>query len=270
MRNFVGAVAVALALSLTGCIQETTLIKVKPDGSGTVEITSTMSAVAAKNFRDQMKQMAAMGGDKKAEVPGEIFSVADAKAKVEKMGEGVTFVKSEPIKTEKVEGLKAIYAFTDINKLGLSTAPSKPKGAGMDEGPADEGEQISFKLTKQANGNALLTVAFTEKPEDPAAKKEEPKPEQMMMMKQFFQGLHIAIQVEPSTPLVKTNAPGHKGNIVTLMEVDMDQLMKDDANFMKFAKTQSMGMTESAKALKGVPGVKIPETKEITIEFGGK
>jgi hypothetical protein len=211
-----------------------------------------------------------MGGEQKAEAPGEVFSVADAKAKAAKMGEGVTFVKSEPIKTAKAEGLKSFYAFKDINKLGLTTSPSKPNAPGMDQGPKDEGSRISFKLTKQANGNALLTTVFTEKERDAAVKKEEPKPGEMMMMKQFFQGLHIAIQVEPSTKLVKTNAPGKEGNVVTLMEVDMDQVMKDDANFMKFAKTQNMGMIESSKAMKGVPGIKIPETKEITIEFSGK
>jgi len=56
------ALCAVAAAAVSGCIQSSTLIKMKPDGSGTIEQTMTMNADAVAQF----SALAAMGDDKAA------------------------------------------------------------------------------------------------------------------------------------------------------------------------------------------------------------
>jgi hypothetical protein len=263
--------APVLLLALAGCITDTTTVKVKADGSGTVEKVTIMSAEKAAMLAAMAKQM---GGD--AAKPAELFSVEKSKAAAAKMGEGVTFVSAEPIKTPKEEGIKAVYAFTDITKLKLSSGPEAPEGAGPGEPKKEEEkEQVRFKLAKLPNGNALVTAVFEEKGRAAAEKKAAPKePEagELMMMKQVLGGLKISVIVEPQGTVVKTNSPYNEAGKVTLLEFDLDPILKDDALLKKFAASQDQNLSfEEARVMfKDVPGLKLPPAKEVTIEFTGK
>ena len=199
-------------------------------------------------------------------------AIADAKAKAATMGEGVEFVASQPIKTATHEGLKATYEFKDITKLKLGTQP-KPQGgpAGAAPGGGAGGDVITFKFAKQAGG-AVVTAVFAEKKPQAAAKKEDEAAQdmQLAMMKQFLKGLKISVAVVPDGTVTKTSSAFREGNKVTLMEMDLDEVMKDDANFKKLSSTQNMNTAEAAKALAGVPGLKMNPSNEVTIEFSGK
>ena len=50
MRRFAAASCAVVSLALGGCIQSSTLVKLMPDGSGTVEQTVTMSAQAVASL----------------------------------------------------------------------------------------------------------------------------------------------------------------------------------------------------------------------------
>ncbi|HEV8133010.1 MAG TPA: hypothetical protein VGQ81_17305, partial [Acidobacteriota bacterium] len=161
---------VFLLFGMTGCISSTTVIKIKPDGSGTVVQTTTMNAKMVAQMKEMMAEMAkAMAGDKpateKAPEAGALFTESEARGKAAKMGEGVRFVSSEPIKTSEAEGIRAIYAFDDITKLKVEEKPSAPgpvAAQGMAPQEADS-SGMTFRFTKQANGNSLLTVLVPEK-----------------------------------------------------------------------------------------------------------
>jgi hypothetical protein len=262
-------VAPALLLVLAGCMQDHTLVKLKADGSGTLECTSMMSVETIKMLKGQMEAMAKdMGG---APAPAkEMFSEDDAKQRAATMGEGVAYVSSEPVKTPTHEGRKSIYSFKDITKVKLGTTPKPQGGPGMEAKPAEDGDVITFKFAKPAAGNAVLTAVFSEKKK--AAEKKDPAEQEMAMamMKQFMKGMKISIAVAPEGGVVKTSCPHRQGNVVTLMEMDLDEVLKDDANFKKLAGTEGMSMAESGKVLAGVPGIKVPATNEVTIEFAGK
>jgi hypothetical protein len=268
MRTMLRLAAPALLVVLAGCITDTTTVKVKADGSGTVEKVTLMSVEKAAMLAAMAKQM---GGDEAK--PPELLSAEKAKAAAAKMGEGVTFVSAEPIKTPKEQGLKAVYAFTDITKLKLSSGPDAPEGG--EPKKEEEKEQIQFKLAKLPNGNALVTAVFEEKAKPAAEKKEaakEPEPGELMMMKQVLGGLKVSVIVEPQGTVVKTNSPYNEAGKVTLLEFDLDPILKDDALLKKFAASQDQNLSfEQARVMfKDVPGLKIPPAKEITIEFTGK
>ena len=49
------------------------------------------------------------------------------------------------------------------------------------------------------------------------------------MLKQMFGGAHVTIAVEPAGTLVRTTSPFVDGSRVTLLDIDLDRLLEDDA-----------------------------------------
>src|SRR5215204_2404095 len=111
-------IAVLIATTgLTACLDSTTIVKVKPDGSGTVEQTTLMNTAALKGM------MGGQGGQ--GQVNGPMMNKEELERMAASMGEGVRLVSTEPIKGEPgFEGAKAIFAFDDINKIQVSQGPS--------------------------------------------------------------------------------------------------------------------------------------------------
>ena len=268
------AAAAVICPLASGCINAVTTIRVKPDGSGTIEQTVAMKAEAAEQFA----QMAAgFGGGAKAgakAAPPELFSEQEMKDAATKYGEGVTFVSSKPIKTAEYVGRVATYSFTDITKVRISEKPPTPKG-GMDTpGPKAAPEDVSFKFAKGAAGDSVVTVVFPEpdlakkkadgtaKPKAPA---EKPDPQQIAMMKKMFDGMHIEIGLEVAGTIVKTNSPYVQGSRVTLLEMDFTQLMNNDALLSQMGEPDSV--EDAKKLLKDVKGFKINLDKEVSVEF---
>ena len=276
MRFRALAILPLLALPTAGCIQFETLVKVKGDGSGTIVQTMAMSTETME------KSMKSEGG--KVDVGGkpmalEAKDIEQAKAEAAKMGEGVTFVKAEPIDTPQAKGMRAIYAFKDVTKLKVSQKPSSPGGAPA-PGGGEADDSMKFGFAKAANGNAVLTIAMPDlkaaadkkaATSKTPAKAPEAPPEAMAMMKQMFKGLRIAIAVEPEGKVVQTNSPFVEGSRVTLMEMNFDALLADEAKLKQFSAAMDGGSIADAKRLmKGLKGMKISLDPEVKIEFAAK
>ena len=89
MRVLRSLLLVAASATLTGCINSATVIKVKPDGSGTVEQTTLVNTGAMKAMMPGMTQ------------PGQStnpINEADLKRVAARMGKGVRLVSAEPAK----------------------------------------------------------------------------------------------------------------------------------------------------------------------------
>ena len=261
----------------SGCLTSVTTIKVKPDGSGTIEQSIAMKAEAAA----QLTAMAATFGDTagkegdKAASPGELFSEKDMREAATKFGEGVTFVSSQPIKTKDLVGRVATYSFADITKVRVNQKPRSPKGAPEEAAPKEKGttEDVSFKFLRQPAGTSLVTVVF---PEPDLSKKKDkdadsdtvsrtPDPAQLAMMRKMLDGLRIEIALEVAGAIVKTNSPYVQGSKVTLLEMDFAELMTNDAVLGKLANPESI--EEAKQILKGVKGVKVNLDREVMVEF---
>jgi hypothetical protein len=269
MRVFRFLVVLIASTGLTACLNSTTLVKVKPDGSGTVEQTTLMNMASLKGM------MGARGG----QMDGPMMNKADLERTAQRMGEGVKLVSMEPAKGENgFEGVKAIFSFEDINKIQVSQGPSMSGGTG--DGPRSSeptsDDPVRFKLTRNG-ATSTLAINFVDRPGgkmDPAPKPEPGEmpdfsnPMIMNMMKAMFQGFNINIGLEVAGSIVKTNADYVSGSRLTLLELDVAELLADEARFKALQGKIGPGasLSEVKPFLKDFKGIKI-DGPSITVEF---
>jgi hypothetical protein len=246
------------AIGCAGCFHMTTILKVDGDGRGTIEhgMLLTTQAVA------QLRQLAMLGGSGQTFDP---LSEKQARDMASVIGQGVTFVSSAPITTAAGQGRESVYAFTDVNQLKISTQPPAPGGINVRaSGLSTEGETITFSLTHETNGNAVLHINVPE-PNWFGALGSGAASGQINMIKSMLAGARILLAVEPAGALVRTSSPYGDGQRVTLLEVDLDQVLKDET---LIARLQAATTPDALKAIvKDAPGLKINFDREITVEF---
>jgi len=261
----------ALAASLflagvvcSGCFQSTTVLTIKGDGSGTIQMRTVVLAAALA----QMRQLAAIGGRRAATI--DPLSEDQARALATSLGEGVTLVSTNVIKTAEGEGRESTYAFTDVSQLRVSEQPAAPPDITV-RTPAlsTDSPKVSFSLTRSDNGNVVLHVnvpvpSLFASP-DGSGGINPNVIDQLQALKAVLAGAHLILAAEPMGPLVATNSAWHDGPRVTLLEIDLDKLLADPA-FV--ARVRAAKSTDEVKAvLKDAPGLKITLESDITIEF---
>ena len=299
-RLLVAALIVS-ATALCGCLEQERVLKVRPDGSGTLTETTLLGA-------QMVQMMTAMGGAMPATPGGEapkdpLQMMVDKKTlakQAAEMGEGVTVASAKPLKTEDGRaGGKVVYAFQDVSKLKLSMQQDSAKGSGGPGGMGGPGapgpvekkkkEVVKFQFVKAAAGRpAKLTIIMPEPPKapkGPEAPAEGAPPEmppemkaqmtaQMKgMMKQMFGGMRMSLVVKTGGKVVKTNAthPLKDGTGVTVFDMNFGKLVQDEAAFEKM-QTMDKDMTlEEAKKAFDDPMlkkyIKIETNPKIEIQF---
>ncbi len=270
--------AALLSISLTGCLEVEKIIKLKTDGSGTLEEKVVMSKATVA----QIGQMAAGFGDpaggKKGDQPAKGFDLMDEeklKGAAATMGEGVTFVGARKIDNETGSGFVATYAFTDINKLRLEQNPSDlmPTPGGRKAAPRPGGtksEPVTFKFTKGAP--AELTIKMPTPDLKGAAKKKAGAEAgmdamAMQMMQQIFKDMKISMAIEVAGAIKQTNAEYTAGSRVTLMEMDFNKLLANPEKFKQLSKENPQTLQEAKALMKGIEGVKVETAPEVKIKF---
>jgi hypothetical protein len=253
---------------LTACLNSTTLVKVKPDGSGTVEQTTLVNMAA-------LKGMTGAGGPS-----GPMMNKADLERTAQQMGKGVRLVSSEPVKGDAgFEGVKAIFAFDDINQVQVSQGPSMSGGTGASRSSEPTSDDpVRFKLTRNG-GTSTLSINFVDKPgtgkggatPNPAGGGDMPdltNPMIMNMIKTMFQGFKINIGLEVVGSIVKTNAEYVTGPRITLLEMDVAALLADEAKFkaLQGKLGPDASLSEVKPYLKDIKGIKI-DGPSINVEF---
>jgi hypothetical protein len=272
MRAFRLLVVLIATTGLTACLNSTTLVKVNPDGTGTVEQTTLV------NMNSMRGMMGARGG---GQMDGPMMNKADLERAAQRMGEGVKLVSTEPIKGENgFEGVKATFAFEDINKIQISDGPGMSGGTG---GAARSSEPTSddpvrFKLTR-SGATSTLTINFIDRPGGNAKPDTVPNPQPgdmpdlanpmiINMLKAMFQGFKVNIGLEVAGSIVKTNADYVTGSRLTLLELDAVELLNDEAKLKTLMGKlgPSPSLSEVKPLLKDFKGVKI-DGPSITVEF---
>jgi hypothetical protein len=258
-------------LSLTACLNSTTLVKVKADGSGTVEQTTLVNAAALKGV------LGAQGGQ--AGGPnGPMMSKDDLERTAAAMGEGVRLVSSEPIKGDAGwEGVKATFAFDDINKIQVSQGPSMgASGSRTRSAEPTSDDPVRFKLTR-SGGTSTLSINFIDRPipDKPAGEPHQPSempdltnPMIMNMLKAMFNGFKVNIGLEVAGSIVKTNAEYVTGPRITLLELDVASLLAEEAKLKALQGKLAPGMSfsEVKPYLKDIKGIKV-DGPAITVQF---
>lgn len=296
MKRVVGFLGMALAIVyLTGCVQTDTLVRVKPDGSGTVEETFLMSKEFIQEMQAMMEQlMDRMATDdsaaEKMKKGFEVLDENDLKKKAYNMGTGVSYVSSKKLTTNWGEGYHAIYAFADINELKINENP----GENIPEGPIpaspeseDSEEYIRFRFTKGSPATLIIRTPEAktnekvepseepdtiendeaEVPDDPEESDEAEAAMKMEQMKTMFKEMKIKTAVEVEGSIVSTNAAHREGSKIILMEIDFSRLLKNPEKLSELSRSEPGTIEEAKSLLKDVPGMKIELNKEVKIQF---
>jgi hypothetical protein len=251
------------ALASSACFQMTTVLKVNGDGSGTINhrMVYTKAALA------QLKSFAAFGGGRGG--GADPLSEQQARDMTASIGPGVSYVSSELITTPIGQGRDATYAFTDVSTLRISTQPAAPGGIaiktqGFSTQPS-AAESITFTMTHQANGNAMLHIHVPE----PNYLDFFGSPQaagQIGMIKTMLAGARVLLAAEPAGTLVHSSSPFVDGPRVTLLDIDLDTVLADETLLPRI---QAVAATpaEAKAVLLSAKGLKINLDPEITIEF---
>ena len=242
-----------VVVSNTACFQMTTVLKIWGDGAGwiTHRMVFTPAALA------QLRQLAAFSGR-----TFDPLSEQQARDLAGVIGQGVTYVTSEPIMEANGQGREASYSFIDINQLKISTQPATPQGVAAPG--LDSGEMVTFSLTREESGTAVLRIHVPE-PNWIGSIGTLNASGQLAMLKTLLKGAKVLLAVEPAGALVRTSSPFSDGQRVTLLEVDLDEILKDETLVPRLteAKTQEDVMA----IMRTAAGLKINLDREITIEF---
>jgi hypothetical protein len=260
MRAIRSVVVVGLAIALSGCINSATLIKVKPDGAGTIEQTILMNMATLKGLLAGLDAQ----GQVKTTNP---FNDAEFKKMAASLGKGVRFVSSAPMTAGGFEGAKAIFAFDDISAVQIQENPEigSPMGAKLS---MSSSAPVKFSFARDG-GNSVLTVAFDEKSiEKPADGTPAPNldPAMLGMLKTMFAGFKIAIDLEVDGKIVKTNADYVNGSRITLIELELAGLLEDEAKLRELQGKVGASLAEIRPLLKDVKGVKVNHSV-VTVEY---
>jgi hypothetical protein len=295
MKRFAVIILSCLALiTLNGCIQVETMVKVKPDGSGVIEETFLMKKDFVSQMKKMMEEMAEgmnqmmTEGENGGETPQahppaptfEIFDEAKLKDKAGDKGEGVTYLEGSKIMTDDYEGYRAVYAFKDINTIRINQnpgekVPSGPQPAGPDENGAKK-EYVVFVFTGGSPAELIIkspgrTVDREpgDVPEDktPAPENEKASDSMMAQMKEMFRGMKIAFTVEVEGDIVETNATHREGSKVTVVELDFGKLIEMPEQFRQFSQAKPETVEESKLLMQKIPGMKVDLNDEIRIRF---
>jgi len=250
------AVLPLLALLCGGCFHMTTVLKVNGEGAGTIDhrMVFTNAALA------QLRQLAAFAGARG--MTFDPLSEQQARDMASVIGPGVTYISSRPVATGDGQGRESTYAYADVTQLKISTQPATPQGV---RAPGlSESEGVTFSLTREAGGSAVLHIHVPE-PNWIGSIGTLNASGQLTTIKTLLAGARILLAVEPEGALVRTTSPYVDGRRVTLLEVDLDEILKDDTLLgrLSAAKTQE----EVNEIMKHAAGLKINLDREITIEF---
>ncbi len=248
MRPLLTFLAVVAILPSVSCLRTSTVVRVKPDGSGSI--------VTRYHFSPEMlamiDQLGALGGalggaeGAGAGMPdlGLIRSLAQPdeeslKADAAGYGEGVRYARHEPGKDDGGwEGYTVVYDFDDIRKVRIdqNSMPGKAKefvASAGEELKANEGGSLSFGL---ADGTLTVKTSFAkdglkgvidQKQMDQARQMGMAPSEAMKMAAGMTEGMRVGYFLRAEGGIAETTAKHVSGDLIILSDADIAKVMLD-------------------------------------------
>src|SRR5687768_17551813 len=154
-RRLAAATALVAALAATACFSSETVIRVKADGSGTIEQVNLANKEMLGMAAGMAKNAVRNAGSDAATAPnldniGDLFDEAKIREQAATWGDGVRYVSSEPITKDGLSGARAVFAFDDVRLL---TTSNGREGAAGPPGP-----RLRFDLQRAADANGTSTM----------------------------------------------------------------------------------------------------------------
>lgn len=252
----------------SACFEESVIVKVDKNGSGVVEHHSY------NNVDDMMGAMLSGLGDAKQDTSNKTeYNDAYFADKAKKMGLGVT-VKDWQLASnaQGFKGYKAIYSFTDVNTLSVSTSPvgdqAKNESAAVDGSALEAEHYFTMK-----DGRLVIHTPEPETKENQTEMAEQVNVNQaasqqmLAMMGNMFNGARVRIQIEALDSIKDTNAYHREGDRITVMDVRVDELMKDPKLFTEAQKFNALNRADAQLLANKIDGLDVDTQAEIFIQF---
>ena len=270
-RHLISAIALFL---LAGCFQVSTVVRVNPDGSGTVVETMLLSKKMISQMNEMMQGFAGENAAKPK--PIELFEPAKLKAESVKMGEGVSYLSGEKSETVEYTGYTATYAFMDINKLKLNQKSDESAGgAGGQKAPS---LPILFHFSK--GPPATLTIeqprektqekaaeAPAENVDSPQAAKGAISDEEAKQLAEMFMGMKMALAIEVNGSIIETNATHRDGSRITIVDLDLAKFGSSLPQMEKLKRLQGSSLADAKEMMKDFPGMKMDLNDRLKVVF---
>ena len=292
MRHLTILCAIMVCLFLSGCIQNDTVIHIKPDGSGTIEDTVKLSNALVESIQNMSKGLsegiAAANADSDAKTKSDTkekvevqdpFQVMmkDARARETQYGPDVKFVSATPVKTETMSGYKAIYAFKDINTLRINQNPKSKTGMPSDSKDESQKKEeiVRFKLVTGPVSILTVTMPETKKgdkaaddvKQDKQQNKGEADPNSAEMIKMFFKDMSMRLVLDIDGTIVETNATYQDKSQLTLFDMNFGKIIENEKVFAKMNAVQPKTIEEMKELIKGIDGLKIEMNNPVIVSF---
>ncbi len=275
--------AVCAAMFLfSGCIQDNTVINIKPDGSGTIEET----VLIGNAFIDMMQGLT--GGasgpgtqDQAEQKPKPVRDesiitemIDKAKADAKEFGEGVKFMSAKPVKTQTASGYTATYSFDDISKITLNQNPGKKTpGESKKDPAASKNDTIKFAFKKGPVSRLSIAMPPPRTGDKEHSKEETPRKDQVddpnavEMLKSMFKDMKVSIVLNVVGDIIGTNATYRNDKKITLIDMDFGKLINDLELLKKINQAQPQSVEEVKAMVKGIEGLKLEFTNPVTVDF---
>jgi hypothetical protein len=259
---------ILLPVLLAGCLQVETNVVVKKDGSGTI----TEKVLMSKTFVSMMREFAQSFQDSTSTEEFNLFSEDEIKGNAKSYGENIKYVSHKFINDENWEGYNAVFSFDDVAKIKLSPDPDNKVEIGMAEESPEEEDYYFFSFVKGDTPELII-----DRPEielNPESENEIETGEEDQNVEdggdeylQLMEGMKINISVEVEGKIVNTNASYVEDSKITLMHMDLGEMMKNKDEFKKFKNKEPKNIDEMKEFLEKFPGMKLEIQKPVTIKF---
>jgi hypothetical protein len=243
-------VAAAVALGgATGCLEGRRVIRVAPDGSGTIEDTVVLSPEyrrkidVVRNAEEQRR--------------GPLDHTSGLRQTLRHMGGGVRLV------SFREEGAiqRLVFAFDDVRRIRVSP---NPWVATVGESPPEQHLPLAFRLAERDTRRALTAVLPDAPPE--GARSKVMSGDEWGYLRMVMAGLKLETVIEVEGTVIGTSWGRAEGARLTLLEMDFDRIVANEEGAARFRQAGAPTAL-SARRLQGIDGLKVPPGPEVTIEF---
>lgn len=262
-----GGLLLVLLLA-AGCYEQTMNVKLKKDGSGTVQVRVLMSPQMTRGAR----YFSILSGRRMTpRLPAKMFDREVMEAKAATLGKGVEFVRGREVQHNGWSGFYTEYAFEDINQLRLTT---RMNFANLDSATLrDKAPNVAYRFTYRiVEGVPTLDVKTTteagENPETTAPTEEMPEiPESL---KQDLERMRVAVYLSyPEGALVQTNSNFRlQRNFATvaLLDLNFSQFAENPAVFQDVLEHDVQALAEASN--QGIAGINVEDPgKTLTMQY---
>ena len=301
-RNVVSPLlTAALVLMFSGCIKQKIVVKVKPDGSGTIIISAMYQKAIVEMIDKQMAMQKAQfeksGMDSAAmdkAMKDPLFNEEQFEKQASMFGTDIEYIKAKKITNASGRGFMAAYAFKNIEDVNLDIDKLITPGPKFGNQEPSE-DSITFKFKK--GDVSVLTVNIPKRetaaaedakdaPKGPTPLTEQEKAQmggqgamfgltgeeqtKEEVIRKMYGDMSMNISLQVVGTLVKSNAtykdPKKKG-CCTLFALDFGTMLEDDVACTKMANNKSGNFMEAITASGTAKGMKFESKPKLTLEF---